>query len=421
MNEKLLHYIWQYRHYNASNLQTTEGKPVHVIHPGSYNVNQGPDFIDARIHLDAATWVGSVEIHVRSTDWKSHHHSNDKNYDNVILHVVWNHDAELKLPFPTLELKSIVPKILLASYEEMLTSGKFIPCGKQLKLVSGLVWTKWKERLLIERLQEKSLYISGLLKMNNNHWEETFWWMLARNFGSKVNADSFEKIARSIPFTLLSKHRNSVFQLEALLLGQAGLLEKDCADRYAARLQEEFRFLQKKYKLPFPFAPVHFLRMRPANFPTIRMAQLASVIHQRNHLFRLVMEAAGYDEVEKLWNAIASDYWQDHYKPGDPVHGKPKQIGKDMKQNILINTVAPMLFAYGHHHNEQRFQDKALQWLEAVPPEKNRISGGFEALGVGNQSAFDSQSLIQLKKNYCDALRCLECAIGNSILGAVLK
>jgi hypothetical protein len=295
-------------------------------------------------------------------------------------------------------------------------ANSFIPCEKNIHQVNELTWTSWKERLLVERLQNKSATVVAYLKKNNNHWEETFWWMIAKNFGIKVNSDAFEKIAQSISINVLAKHKNQIHQLEALLFGQAGLLENDFTEDYPQLLQKEYRFLQSKYQLQKVAAPLYFLRMRPANFPSVRLAQLAMLVHSSLHLFTLVKESKTVKEVKELLNVTANDYWHYHYLPDEPTVFKKKNVGTQMIDNILINTVVPVLFAYGQYHKENSYKDKALQWLLEITAEKNSITRGFALLATGNKNAFDSQSLIQLKNEYCNKKRCLDCAVGNALL-----
>lgn len=416
MTEQLLHYIWQFRYFNSANLQTLQAQPLQVLQPGNYNHNQGPDFLNAKIKIGETLWAGSVEIHINSSDWKAHKHSSDKNYKNVILHVVWNHDEDLALPFPTLELQHIVSSMLLHRYNELLQSRQFIACENHIGTIPDITITSWKERLLAERLQQKTNYIQQLLVENKQHWEETFWWLLARNFGIKINSDAFEKIARSLPLNIIAKHKNQLHQLEALLLGQADLLNKDFEDAYPKMLQKEYIFLQKKYSLQKIHIPLFFLRMRPANFPTIRLAQLAALINESQHLFSKIKEAENIEQVTALLNVTANDYWHYHYVPDEPTAFKKKNLGKQMLQNILINTVVPMLYAYGHLNKQELYKNKALLWLENIAAEKNNITKGFEQLGIVNKNAFDAQALIQLKNEYCNYKHCLQCAIGNKIL-----
>jgi hypothetical protein len=416
MTERLLQFIWQFQYFNKVALTTVENEPLHIIHAGTYNSNQGPDFTDAKIRIGNTTWAGSIELHIRTSHWNQHRHSADKNYNNVILHVVWEQDVTLQLPFQTLVLQNRVAKLLLQKYEALLHSGHFIACEKSIGSINRLVWMAWKERLLVERLEQKTATVFEYLQQNNNHWEESFWWMLAKNFGAKVNSPAFEKIAQSIPLTLLSKHKNQLLQLEALLFGQAGLLDKKFTEAYPLLLQREYNLQKTKYRLQQPEAPLYFLRMRPANFPSVRLAQLAMLVHKSLHLFAKIKESNTISEIKALLNITASDYWHTHYIPGEPAVFKTKHIGGQMKENILVNTVCVMLFAYGHYHNESSYKAKALQWLEAIAAEKNSITNGFCKTGISVNSAFDSQALIQLKQQYCDKKKCLDCAIGNKLL-----
>jgi hypothetical protein len=275
----------------------------------------------------------------------------------------------------------------------------------------------WKQRLLAERLESKSAEVFSLLEENKYHWEETFWWMLTANFGIKINAEAFEKIARSLPFNLLSKHKNQVLQLEALLFGQAGLLNQaDIYEGYPKMLQAEYAFYKKKYGLVNPQVQLYFLRMRPANFPTIRLAQLAMLISKSSHLLSVMIEEGSAALIKKMLTVTASEFWDEHYVFDESSACKKKSLGDDMVNNILINTVIPVLFAYGLYHDDERHKNKAIAWLEEISSEKNMITRGFEKLNFTSSSSFDSQALIQLKNVYCNNKRCLECAIGNAIL-----
>ncbi len=416
MKERLLQYIWQFKYFNKSQLATAEGESLQIINAGTYNTNQGPDFIDAQIKIGETIWAGSIELHINAADWKNHKHSGDKNYNNVILHVVWQYDANITLPFSTLVLEDKVSKLLLKKYDELMVANSFIPCEKMIQQVNEITWLSWKERLLVERLQNKSAIVVEYLKKNNNHWEETFWWMIAKNFGIKVNSGAFEKIAQSIPINILAKSKNQIHQIESLLLGQAGLLQGEFAEDYPKLLQREYQFYKSKYKLQPPEAPLFFLRMRPANFPTVRLAQLAMLVHTSLHLFAKIKESAAVKDIKELLNVTANDYWHYHYVLDEPTAFKKKNLGTQMIDNILINTVAPILFAYGQYYKENSYKDKALQWLLEITSEKNSITKGFMALGIENKNAFDSQALIQLKNEYCSKKRCLNCAAGNALL-----
>lgn len=420
MREDILQYIWRFQYYNHNEMRCTNGDRISVIHPGIHNHGQGPDFADAKIKINETTWAGNVEIHIQSSDWKRHNHSSDKNYDNIILHVVWHHDQEIKDAYendlPTLELQSRVSKLLLERYRQLMENSSFIACEKLTISIGELSLTAWKQRLAAERLLSKSGIIIKVLQQTNFHWEETFWWLIAANFGLKINRDAFKKIAQSLPLALLVKHKNSIIQLEALLFGQAGLLENDFEEKYPAMLKKEYEFYKKKYQL-YPLEEgLHFLRMRPANFPTIRLAQLAMLIHKSEHLFSKVKETEPVKELKKMFDLEANDYWHYHYIFDEQRSYKKKKLGRQMIENILINTVVPIVFCYGLHHNDERYKEKAIKWLEEIPPEKNIITKGFENIGYANKNSFDSQSLIQLKNHYCDNKLCLECAIGNSLL-----
>ncbi|MBL7724109.1 MAG: DUF2851 family protein [Chitinophagaceae bacterium] len=415
MTERLLQYIWQFQYFNTTELTTTAGELIQIIFPGQYNTNQGPDFADAKICIGKTTWAGTVELHIKTSDWSKHNHQKDKNYNNVILHVVWEDDRTGNA-VPVLELKGRVSKILLQRYEELVNADSFIPCEKSIHSVREIVWKSWKERLLAERLLRKAATVDNYLQQNNYHWEETFWWLLARNFGMKVNAETFEAIARSVPVNILAKHKNQVHQLEALLLGQAGLLEEKFTEEYPLMLQKEYRFLQSKYRLKPVSLPLHFLRMRPGNFPTIRLAQLTMLVHQSVHLFSKVKEVGSVKDTRQWFDVNANDYWHYHYRFDEASAFKKKKLGETMIDNIIINTIAPVLFAYGSYHKEQQYKDKALQLLESTAAEANNITKGFQRIGVDNKNAFDSQALIELKNEYCSKRRCLDCGVGNAIL-----
>ena len=420
MTERLLQYIWQFQYFSNTQLLTADGEDLQIIYPGLLNSNQGPDFLEAKIIVGQTVWAGNIELHLASSDWHTHKHSADKNYNNIILHVVWENDTDAGLSFPVLELQNRVSKFLLKRYDELMNATGFIPCEKSIQQVDLLTWKSWKDRLLAERLQNKAAVIFNHLDANNQHWEETFWWLIANNFGIKVNSDAFEKIARSLPVSILAKHKNQIHQLEALLFGQAGLLENNFADDYPAMLKKEYRFYKAKYKLQPIQAPLFFLRMRPANFPTVRLAQLAMLINKSTHLFSAVKESHSLNEVKNLLNVTANDYWHYHYIFDEETVYKEKNTGTQMINNLLINTIIPIVFAYGLYNREEAFKNKALQWMEQIAAEKNSITNSFAALHIENKNALDSQALIQLKNEYCNKKRCIECAIGNRILKTVV-
>ena len=420
MTEKLLQYIWQFQYFNSNKLLTAEEDILQINYPGFLNTNQGPDFLEAKIKVGDTTWAGNIELHLKSSDWITHKHSDDKNYNNIILHVVWEDDASLTAGFPMLELQNRVSKFLLGRYDELMNATAFIPCQKSIHQADMLIWKSWKDRLLAERLQHKAAVIFNNLAVNNNHWEETFWWLLANNFGIKVNSDAFEKIARSLPVSTLAKHKNQIHQLEALLFGQAGLLQINFTDSYPCMLQKEYLFYKAKYKLQPIQASLFFLRMRPANFPSVRLAQLSMLINKSSSLFSVIKESQSLKEIKQLLNVTANDYWHYHYVFDEATAYKEKNLGTQMINSILINTIIPIVFAYGLYNREEAYKNKALQWLEEIAAEKNNITNAWAGLGIENKNAFDSQALIELKNEYCNKKRCLNCAVGNRLLKTVI-
>jgi hypothetical protein len=416
MNERLLQFIWQYLYFNQNQLTATNGQVTQILSQGILNNNQGPDFLHAKILMNQVTWAGNIELHIKTSDWDKHGHTYDEHYNNIILHVVWEHDVKDQQSIPVLELKNRISNSLLSRYNELMQQNQFIPCEKQITGIEELVWINWKERMVAERLFEKNEKINQLLKLTNFHWEEVFWQMLARNFGIPVNTDVLEAVAISISVNILAKHKNQIHQLEALLLGQAGLLNQEFTEDYPLMLQKEYLFLKKKHQLqPIAFL-MNFLRMRPSNFPTIRLAQLAMLIHESSHLFSKILEATDLETIKKLLSVTANDYWHYHYTLNEASAYKVKKMGNMMVENILINTVIPVLFSYAIHHNKDELKQKAIQWLQQLPKEKNSVTKKWEACSVKHENAFDSQALLYLKKNYCKAKLCLNCAIGNSIL-----
>jgi hypothetical protein len=417
MNERLLQFIWQFQYFNKHQLTTDEGEPLHILNAGSFNRNQGPDFLNGSVRISTTTWVGNIELHVKASDWNRHQHTSDPNYRNVVLHVVWENDHSIHQA-STLSLKERIPKVLLERYQQLMQGSLQQACRSFLPALSEIGWFAWKERMVAERLERRSKKVMGLLEETKHHWEEVLWRMLAANFGIKVNCEAFEAMARSIPVTTLAKHKNQVNQLEALLLGQANLLNGNYKEDYPRMLQKEFRFLKKKYDLPANTVLPHFLRMRPANFPTIRLAQLAMLVNRSTHLFSKIKEMRSVKELKELLGVCANDYWHYHYKFDEITDHKPKHLGDQMTENIIINTICPVLFAYGSFTGQQTYKDKAVSWLQQLTAEQNAITRQWTAAEVSNRSAFDSQALIELTGNYCNHQRCLDCAVGNKVLQA---
>jgi hypothetical protein len=421
MTEQLLQFIWRFQYFNNKELQLDSGEHLQIIFSGQHNFHQGPDFLEAKIKIGQTTLVGNIELHIRSSDWKKHAHTDDPNYKNIILHVVWVNDQTIeRVDFPTIAIQNRVPKLMLNRYEDLVQSSLGVPCEKMLHIVNDLVWVSWKQRLMVDRLLRKFLNIEKCLQQTNHHWEETFWWLLARNFGIKVNAEAFEAMAKTVSVNVLAKHKNQIHQLEAILLGQCRLLEKDFEDAYPKMLQKEYAFLKKKHKLEQIGFPIHFLRMRPSNFPNLRLAQLAMLVHRSSHLFSKIKEMGDIQEVKKILTVEANDYWDHHFIMDTISPFQKKVLGKQMVENIIINTIVPILFAYGHLHKEESLKEKAIKWMEAISPEKNNITQIWKTMGIEIKNAFDSQSLIELKTQFCDLKRCLECSIGNRLLKSSL-
>ncbi|HET9056809.1 MAG TPA: DUF2851 family protein [Chitinophagaceae bacterium] len=415
MTERLLQYIWQMQFFNKAGLVTTNNEPLQIIFPGNYNNNQGPDFLETKIKIGNTILVGNAELHIKSSDWKNHKHSPDRHYKNVIIHVVWDDDVPVK-NLPTLVLQNRVSKLLFDKYRDLMENKDFIPCQNRIAGIDGLLWQSWKERLLIERLQRKSEEIFIHLTKTNNHWEEVLWWMIAGNFGGKVNKECFEDIAKSISINILAKHKKNIQQLEALLLGQAGILNDDFEEAYPKLLYREYEFCKSKYNLREIKIPVSSLRMRPSSFPAVRLAQLAMLIHCSLHLFSKIKESNSLKETRKLLDVTANDYWHYHYVIGELSSYKPKHVGAQMVDNIFINTIIPVLFAYGQYHNEQLYKDRAVRWMEEIKAEENLITKKWSEMDVANKTAFDSQSLIELRNRYCLKRKCLDCVIGHTLL-----
>ncbi len=418
MQERLLQYIWQHQYFNTQSLQTICGKQVVILHPGTFNTNQGPDFLHARIQIDQFFWAGSIEMHVRSSDWLKHGHTNDAHYHNVILHVVWEHDTHVS-QHPVLELKGRVPFSMLQRFEMLMQQPDPIPCCAQLQGVDDFIWSSWKTRLVAERLEAKAAIIHKRLNVCSQHWEEVCWRMFARYFGVPVNGDAMEEIAVHVPIKILRKHKRSIEQLEAILMGVGTLLEGDFTDDYPLRLQKEYLFLRHKYRLKSIAIPLQFLRMRPIGFPTVRLSMLAMLIHRSSRLFSSILSAQRLADVEALLDVAVSEYWNTHYVFDQSSLYRAKKMGKHMINHLIINVVVPLLYAYGAHSGEEVLKEKALAWMEQTAREKNRITALWEALGVRHAHAFDSQALLQLQKHYCTQRRCLQCVIGNAILKQV--
>lgn len=423
MKEEFLQFIWEHGLFNRTNLQTVDGKSLEIISTGRPNTNSGPDFFNARIRIGETIWAGNIEIHQKSSHWYQHHHNTDAAYDNVILHVVEQHDKSVQVKkheLPTLEIS--YPPAILENLEQLLKSGRWIACEDKLSKVDPFILRFWFSSLMIERLQSKTNDILAILQQNKNNWNETFYQLLSRNFGMKTNALPFELLAKSLPLNILSKHKNNLFQIEALLFGQSGLLnEALLGDDYFLALRKEYSYLYQKYGLSGMESHVwKFMRLRPINFPTIRIAQLAMLIHHSSALFSRILETNDLDSLRHLFDVSASEYWDNHYRFNKiSEENKQKTLGETAFNNLVINTIAPLLFVYGDQHLDQAMKDRALLLLEKTAPESNQIIRKWNELGIESRSAFETQALIQLKNGYCEVKKCLHCQLGAKIITSV--
>jgi hypothetical protein len=421
MTEAFLHYLWQFQQFEKSNLQTITGEKISVLKTGILNTDSGPDFSHSRLQINEIEWVGNVEIHIKSSDWKLHKHQQDEAYNNVILHVVWENDLPIIRQdgslIPTLELKPISNINLLNKYQNLIDNQAIIPCESYFSNVSSLSKFGILDKVLAKRLQQKAQIIEQIFEQNNGDWEETAYQILAKNFGFKLNSEAFLRLAQNLPLKVLQKHRNNLIQIEAMLFGQAGLLEN--LDEYSEKLIQEYDFFAMKFSLKATQLGSHewkFLRTRPANFPTIRLAQLAKLITQQQSFFSLFTQTNSIEDLSNALKIEQSVYWQEHYNLGKLASKKLIGLGKDSINNILINTVIPLLAFYSEKTDNQELMNRCVNFLEALPAEKNHITEMWEGLGLEIKTAFDSQASIELFNNFCTKKRCLQCNIGIEIL-----
>ncbi len=421
VKEDLLYYLWKTKSFEYRDLTTQDGLSVEIIHYGHQNHDSGPDFFDAKVKIGDTVWAGNVEMHVHSSDWDRHAHEVDPAYDNVILHVVYDHDKEVytanERRLPCIELKDRIDKRIQKKYARLVTSKQWIPCEKILPEIDSGYIAMWLQRMISERLAQKTDYLSRIVESTGRDWEESTYIFLSRYMGAKVNTEPFETLARSLPLAILLKNKDDLHKIEALLFGQAGMLEGNHTDLYFKSLKKTYNFLSKKYGLN-PLEPRYwkFAKMRPVGFPTIRIAQLAKIIYLTNHIFSTLISEKDTREIKRIFEIEASSFWDDHYRFGKESPHQVKKIGAGMIDLIIINVVAPIIFLYGKSIDNQEYCDRAIDHLDRVKPEKNKITEKFKSLGVQCKTAVDSQALIQLKKEYCDYKKCASCAIGSRIL-----
>jgi hypothetical protein len=421
-SESFLHFVWLYQYFNTDDLCLASGEKITVLKAGFHNKLAGPDFKQANIVIGGIQWHGSVEIHVISSDWYAHKHQDDVNYESVILHVVWENNRQIVsqdgTPIPTLELKGLVKPGLLDRYEKLITNQSKIPCEDYLSKTKSITRLSMLEKVLVERLESKSNLFIKLLDANQKDWEETAYQWLAKGFGFKTNAQNMLRLAQSLPLKVIMKHSNQLFQVEALLFGQAGFLNVDVKDDYAYQLQKEYKFLKSKYSLKqsLTYNEWHFSKVRPTNYPTIRISQLAALMVTHPHIFNMFSEIQSRnDAIEKL-DVLQSDYWCTHYAIDKKSSQRFTGVSISTKENLIVNTAIPFLAALANQKDNSEYIDRALNLLSGIKAERNHITDLWKSLGWNVSSAFDSQGLIQLHNDYCQHKRCIECNIGVSLV-----
>lgn len=420
MNEEFLHYVWKHQMFSSNNLKTTKGKSIEILKQGDWNFDAGPDFFNARIKLDQTTWAGNVEIHLKGSDWNLHKHHLDPAYNNVILHVVATDNADVYNHYgDLLPVLVLCPrKNAIKNYKQLLASPRWPACHETISEINPIYISLALQSLVVERLETKIRPIEKLLEENKNNWNETFYQVLSGGFGFKTNTLPFEMLARSLPLNILQKHKNNSFQIEALLFGQAGMLNKQLlGDDYFLSLRAEYSHLSNKYDLQ---GNAHhlwkFMRLRPSNFPTIRIAQFANLIYKSSALLSKVIESAQINDLIQFFNIEASTYWDTHYHFDQSARKQKKRFGNNSVKVLIINTIIPFLFVYGEKNNLPNLKDRSFQFLEQLSAEQNSIIKRWKELGVNPLNAAESQALIQLKNVYCESKKCLNCKIGTKVI-----
>ncbi len=426
MTEAFLHHVWKFLKFedatSESGLLTTTGQNVQILKPGIHNQLSGPDFFNAQLRIDDQLWAGNVEIHLKSSDWYVHNHEKDEAYANVILHVVWEEDCEVfdkaNQSIPTIELKDRVTASMLAAYENLLErkQANFINCETDFGQIPEAVLEPWLERIYIERLERKVLEVENQLVDLNGDWESVLFTRLARSFGTQINAEAFEELANRIPFSVIRKLSGIPGRLESTLLGLSGLLPDEPIESQPMVWKQDFSFVKAKFEIPQNLNHrMQFYKLRPPNFPTIRISQLANLYEQLTALFEKCMQFNNRQEFQKLFDVKASEYWDSHFTFGKTHTAKSKRLSSGFIDILLINAIIPVKFAYARHRGID-VEEAVLNLLTQIPAEKNSLVAGFVKLRSFNQDALHSQSLIQLKKNYCDRNKCLSCQVGNFLL-----
>lgn len=417
MKEQFLHFVWQYHRFNHKSLQTTDGQPIHIIDYGRSNPNDGPDFLHAKVQIGDVIWAGHIEIHVQSSDWDKHKHTGDPQYRNVVLHVVHRHDKNISVPYiPTLELTGLIPKSIYDRYLSLIESTAILPCQHLISEIDTSIIQMYTHRLAIERMESKVLKLEQLLEEYNNDFEQVAFIWLSRYFGIGSNSESFQELASRIPVQWLAKIRHEENGIAALLLGCAGFLKNiPKEEQYLSELTYQFRHYQHKWNIS-PLEPQwwKWKMGRPASFPTLKLTQLAELLRQNHSITQLVLNEASF--VKSVMNISLNEFWNDHYLLQRTSVTKEKGISLEFAQRLIINVTVPMMIAYGRYTDDFTWTEKALDILEKLPAEKNRITKVMQESGLYNAHALDSQALIHLKNEYCDLKKCLSCQIGNKII-----
>ncbi|MFD1063364.1 DUF2851 family protein [Winogradskyella litorisediminis] len=420
MQEDFLHFIWKYKRFQSKALKTVEGSFINIISLGQHNHNAGPDFFNSQLEIDGQKWAGNVEIHIKSSDWYVHNHEKDEAYDNVILHVVWEHDTEIfrkdNTEIPTLEISNYVDKTLFNNYKSLLNSKTWINCESDIGSIDDFKFNSWLERLYIERLERKSTEIEQLLQESKNDWEAVLFKMLLKNFGLKVNGEPFKSLANSVDYSIVRKVKTNQTDIEALLFGQANLLEDEVEDMYVQDLQKRYSFLKQKFGLENRgVMPLQFFRLRPPNFPTIRLSQLAVLYATYSNLFSEVIQLQAKENFYELFQIETSEFWETHYTFSKTSKKVKKKLSKPFIDLLLINTILPVKFSYLKFKGKMDDQS-IFQLIKSIKIENNGIVNKFLELRPMEKSAMTSQGLIQLKTEYCDKNKCLQCAVGNQLI-----
>lgn len=422
MKEEFLQFIWQYQYFDTQSLLTTEGKPVLILDKGKWNLDSGADFQYAQISIDGITWVGAIELHLKSSDWQKHNHNQKLAYQNVILHVVWEDDIPAVradgTPLPTIAIAKRVFGKAQEQYHNLLMSPHKIPCSSQWENVKEINKIQLLDKALLKRLERKAKAVKEMLKDNHGDWEETAYQLLAKHWGMKINQEPFGRLAQRLPLKIINKQRDNLLQIEALLLGQAGLLQTDNTDEHIQNLQKEYHFLAQKYQLAgkaLTAVEWQFAKLRPANFPTLRLAQFAVFVQHFSHLFSYFLHT-NIDDLLKKPTLETSDYWKSHYNIGKISSSKVPTWGETAWQNILINVATVLLACYAEHTQNEDYMEKAIHLLQRLPAEKNAILEIWQDLGLKVMTAFDSQALIEQYNELCAPKKCLQCVVGASLL-----